>query len=105
MKCTETTCTGSAVGDTKTEQWQIGFENNKVIVTATSNNKLLRLYAGNYVGNSLELTAQQDNAITPQVGKIVVRLQETKENKLEGQREIIRPEDCRIVYDLQLQKQ
>jgi hypothetical protein len=104
MNCIETTCAGSAVGDTKTEQWQINFENNRVIVKAMSDKKLIRSYSGTYIGNMIELAAQQDSLHTPQTGEIIVRMQETKENVLEGQREIIRPEQCRILYKLELLK-
>jgi hypothetical protein len=105
MKCTETNCTGSAVGDTKIEQWELSFENNLVIVKAMSEKKLLRIYKGSYTGSAIELTAQQDNLNTPQAGSMIVRLQETKDNGLDGTREITRPDNCRITYDLDLQKQ
>src|SRR4051812_11562762 len=36
MTCIETTCPGSAVGDTRTEQWLISYENNHVIAKAMS---------------------------------------------------------------------
>ena len=104
MHCTETTCPGSAVGDTKTEQWQINYQDNQVIAKAISGNKQIRVYIGNYSGNILELSSQQNDSI-PSTTKMIVRLQETKENEMEGQREIIRGEDCHIVYALQLKKQ
>lgn len=105
MRCTETTCTGSAVGDTKKEQWEISFQNNTVIAKAMSDNKLLRVYSGTYEGSLFELSAQQDNVVTAPSAKMIVRLQKTKENEMAGQREIIRPEECRIVYALELSKQ
>jgi hypothetical protein len=105
MTCAETTCPGSAIGDTKTEQWVINYQNNAVIAKAMSNNNLVRVYIGTYSGNSLELFAQQDTATLPSVAKMVVRLQETKENEMEGEREITRAEGCRIVYDLEIKKQ
>ena len=104
MKCTETSCPGSAVGDTQNEQWEIGFENNSVIIKAMSDKKLVRIYKGSYIGNSIELSAQPENMAAPQAGIIIVRLQETKENGLEGLREVTRQEDCRIIYDLDFQK-
>ncbi len=104
MRCTETTCAGSAVGDTKNEQWVISYQDNTVIANAISDNKLVRVYSGSYNGNSIELSTQTDNANPEQKTKMVVRLQVTKENEMAGQREIIRPEDCRIVYSLDLEK-
>jgi len=105
MKCTETTCSGSAVGDTKKEQWEISFSNNTIVAKAMSDNKLLRIYSGSFTGNAFELSSQQENVTTQQGAKMFVRLQTGKENQMTGQREISRPEDCRIVYALELSKQ
>lgn len=105
MKCTETTCSGSAVGDTKKEQWEISFQNNTIVAKAMSDNKLLRIYSGSFTGNAFELSSQQENVATQQGAKMFVRLQTNKENQMTGQREISRPEECRIVYALELSKQ
>jgi len=105
MRCTETTCPGSAVGDTKTEQWQFTIENNQIIIRAMSNKKLVRVYKGGYAGNTMELFAQTDTVTSLQAGNMIVRLQETRENRLRGMREITRQDNCRIIYDLDLEKQ
>ena len=105
MKCTKTNCPGSAVGDTKNEQWNISFEQNLVIIRAMADKKLVRIYKGNYLPGGIELEAQADSLTTLPVGKIIVRLQETKDNQLDGVREITRQDDCRIIYDLDLEKQ
>lgn len=106
MKCTETTCSGSAVGDTKKEQWEITFHSNTIIAKARSDNKLLRIYSGSYIGgNIFELSAEQENVAAQKGAKMFVRLQKSNENQMTGQREISRPEDCRIVYSLELSKQ
>lgn len=105
MKCIEATCSGSAVGDTKKEQWQITIENNTIIAKAMSDNKLLRIYSGSFVGNAFELSAQQENVPAQLGAKMFVRLQQNAENEMSGQREISRPEDCRIVYALELNRQ
>lgn len=34
MTCTETTCDGSAIGDTKTEQWDISYNGKNIVVKA-----------------------------------------------------------------------
>lgn len=105
MKGTQTTCPGSAVGDTKLEQWELSFQNNSIIVKAMSDNKLVRVYSGTYVGNSFELLAQQDHQNSAPEVSIVVRIQPLKADEMVGRREIIREKDCRIVYDLSLKKQ
>ncbi len=105
MTCTETTCPSSAVGDTKTEQWEISAEENLFIAKSISNNKTGRIYAGKYVGDFLELTAIQDSTEAGRSTQMVVRLQHAKENEMEGQRQITRGEECKIIYTMLLKRQ
>lgn len=105
MVATETNCAGSAVGDTKNEQWKFSFQNNNIIARAISNNKLVRIYTGSYTGNSnsIKLTLQQDTT-TPVPARMTIRLQSIQDKEMEGEREIIQQNGCRIVYSLQLKK-
>ncbi|HZF64279.1 MAG TPA: hypothetical protein VEZ55_07345 [Chitinophagaceae bacterium] len=105
MVCSETTCPGSAVGDTKTEQWDISYQNNRVIAKAVSSDKMIRLYTGSYNGNVLELTEEPNGNTTQRAMSMLVRLRITDKKTLEGQREIIREGDCKIIYSVQLTKQ
>ena len=102
MRCTATTCEGSAVGDTKNETWQIYYQDQNVIAKAISDNKLVRTYTGIYTDNELLLTAQQEPE-APNT-KITVRLTPKNENELEGTREIVRTDVCHIVYSITLKK-
>ena len=104
MNCTETTCAGSAVGDTKLENWEIVYQGDAVIARAQAGKELVRIYTGRYLGNTLQLTAQQQDTTANQVTRMVVRIQEVRKNEWVGRREIIRPEDCRIIYSLELKK-
>lgn len=103
MQATETNCAGSAVGDIKNEQWDFKFQNEMVIVKAYSTGRLVRIYSGNYVGNILKLDVHQDTVETS--AKIVVRLQQTGDKDMSGEREIIQENGCRILYSLRLKKQ
>ncbi|MCC5612583.1 hypothetical protein LC612_39290 [Nostoc sp. CHAB 5834] len=102
MRCVETTCEGSAVGDTKTEQWNFSYKNNRVFAQAIVNNQLFRVYTGTYVQGGLVLTTSPDSAVANT--RITVRLQFKSPSSLEGQREIFRGGDCRLVYALNLTK-
>ncbi|MDQ4140934.1 MAG: hypothetical protein M3142_10460 [Bacteroidota bacterium] len=104
MVCIETTCPGSAIGDTKTETWDISYQGDQIIAKAMADNTLVRTYAGTYNDNWLQL--RENVALSPNAPatEMVVRLSLLNENTLEGQREIIRSGDCRIVYSLQLEK-
>lgn len=104
MQCIETNCPGSAVGDTKNEQWEFKFQNESVIASAISNNQLVRVYTGEYLNNTLRLSVQQDST-EAQFAKMVVRLQNVRDKEMEGEREIIQASGCRILYSLQLKKQ
>lgn len=100
----ETTCPGSAVGDTKSETWVFSYQNNNIIVKAMSDDKLVRVYTGAYKNNLIELTEDVELSPTSSETKMLVRLTLLNEKSMEGQREIIRS-DCKIVYSLQLNKQ
>lgn len=103
MTCTEATCTGSAVGDTKIETWTFSRENNLVIARAMAGDKLVRTYAGTYINGTIELVDNiEPNASAPAT-KMIVRLNSVSDNTMDGIREIIRP-DCKIVYTLKLSK-
>lgn len=103
MVCTDTNCPGSAVGDIKNEQWQIKFQDNLVIASAISNKQLVKIYTGSYFGNLLKLAVQQDSS--ENTANINVRLIQTKETEMEGEREVIQASGCHILYSLKLKKQ
>ncbi len=103
MKCIETDCPGSAIGDVKKEKWEIGYEVDKVIVRSYTSNNLSRVYMGIYKYNTLEARAVLDSANTTE---IVFSIRPTeKEGSMEGTREIKQSDGCTIVYALSLQKQ
>jgi hypothetical protein len=103
MQCTETTCTGYAVGDTKTEQWNITYENNRVVVKAYVKKKLIRTYNGLFSNNAIQLTADQpelkihmDVVLAPEGGR---------DELMTGHRTINKEEnECRTVFGLKAEK-
>src|SRR5690606_14738284 len=100
MRCTETSCETSAIGDTRTEKWHMEFENNKVIVKALSNNKVTRVYSGLYNGQSLQLKANDPSSDTD----IKVSLSFTAPSRMEGERQISQSGNCKVTYALTLEK-
>lgn len=105
MNCIETDCQGSAIGDSKTEQWQITYEGGAFLVKATVNNQIARVYSGTLMGNALELTAQHlPNESLPDAS-ITAQLEIVGEQRLQGRRVIDRPNTCRIVYALDMTKE
>lgn len=104
MTCIETTCPGSAVGDTKTEQWDLEYQGDHIIAKATAGEKLVRVYSGLASANRLELIEHKDSASMTYDTRMVVRLRMIDKNIIEGQREIIRKNDCKILYSLRMDK-
>ncbi len=104
MVCTETNCAGSAVGDVKSEHWTIEQQGNSVIARAMTGNELVRAYSGRFNGSFLVLSAEQPEQQAQGQSRITARLQRVNINQLEGKREISRPGECRIVYDLDLRR-
>jgi len=102
MVCTETNCAGSAIGDNKTEVWEFSYQDNSVIAKALVNDQIVRVYSGAARQNELVLTAQQEPASA--AANISVNLLFKNDTEMEGVRKIIRPDDCRIIYDIQMQK-
>lgn len=105
MACTETTCPGSAVGDTKTEQWKIEYKGRQIIARASSGGLLTRVYSGIFTGNTIELVEERKREGAQPSAKMVVRLRLVNDKQMEGQREITRNTGCKIIYALQMTKQ
>lgn len=104
MTCTETTCAGSAVGDVNNQEWNFSYQGNSIIAKVMEGNTLVRTYTGIYVNNTIEMTESvQGTSIQPAV-KMQVRLRIINNTGMEGQREIIRENNCKIIYALELQK-
>lgn len=104
MTCVETTCTGSAVGDVKIEKWTFSYEGNHIIARVISDNKLVRVYTGAFNANTLELTQFTEATPTSPATRMNVRLMVKDDTHLEGQREIVRENECRITYAVQIEK-
>jgi len=104
MNCTQATCSGSAVGDTKTESWTFTLTGGSVIAQAYAKNILSRVYIGKYQDGILQLSAQTAD-ITADVGaQINVYLRQANDSlSMTGKRTIIRP-DCQIIYNMTLKK-
>ena len=69
------------------------------------NDKLVRVYTGSYDSTNLILSEDVANTSTEPITRLTIRLALTGDNTMEGQREIVRENDCRILYSLQLSKQ
>lgn len=105
MTCTETTCPGSAVGDARTEQWELSYQGQHIMARALVSDTLTRVYQGIYTGNTIELVEERSGVQAQPATRMIVRLRKVSPAVLEGQREIIREGECKIIYALQMSKQ
>lgn len=103
MVCSETSCAGSAIGDTKIETWSFMYDGDHLMVKALVGRDLVRIYTGTVQENRILLKGDVDSK-NPSAAKLIIRLNITGNKSMEGHREIFRLNDCRIIYDLQLSK-
>jgi hypothetical protein len=101
MSCTETNCDGSAIGDTKNEQWYISYDenDNKILVKAYSGPVLIRTYVGTYQNNALKIVDEKPNPDA----LIGATLNFINDTRMDGVREI-KQTACKIVYELNARK-
>jgi hypothetical protein len=102
MKCIETTCEGSALGDTKTERWNISYHNNRVVVKVMSKNTISRVYLGVYTETGLTVQSRQleGDLLT----SMKIQLNQISDSKMDGIREINQGGNCKIIYSVGLSK-
>jgi hypothetical protein len=106
MNCIETNCPGSAVGDVRIENWSLTYQNNNIIARVIDNNQLVRVYSGVSNSNTIELNYQQFDSGANKNTYMIVRLEQSAKGRLIGRREISRmPENCKIVYSVEMVKQ
>jgi hypothetical protein len=100
MTCTEAGCSGSAVGDTRTESWNLTYHSDTVVIVSKQKNALARVYVGSFDGTTL--TARwigSDTAATD----MRLELRSTQPAVMNGTRTIDhRDAKCQVVYDIDL---
>ncbi len=105
MTCTETTCPGSAVGDTKAETWRLSFQGKRLSAVSIVRNQVGRFYTGKYTSEGIYLKGDVESeaeAVTNT--KIEVQLQVKDTNTIEGVRRIVHEGDCVVTYGIKLNR-
>lgn len=103
MVCTETTCSGSAVGDTKNEVWHISFQGKWLVAASLVRGQVGRIYTGKYTSDGIMLQGDVSSDVEVETNtRITVRLQVKDEKNIEGIRRIIHGGDCSITYSIKL---
>lgn len=104
MVGTESSCPGSAVGDTKKEVWTMNYQGNHLVARSMAGEQVTRVYTGIFTGNTIELIDRRPATPNEPATTMVVRLFFKGPALLEGHREIIRS-DCRVMYSVKAEKQ
>lgn len=104
MVCSQATCAGSAIGDTKNEQWVFSLQGSSIVAQAYTKKVLSRVYVGKIQGGLLQLTAQSaDSSVESNVQMNVFLRPIGDSTSMNGKRNITRP-DCQIVYNMNMKK-
>jgi hypothetical protein len=104
MMCTQTSCSGFAVGDTRKENWS--FENNDstgVLVRALQGEKLIRVYTGIYDGSGFILSTPYNSEASTTVMNVYLTL-DINSNKLTGSRTINQADGCTTTFKLDAER-
>lgn len=99
MNCTSSDCSNSAVGDIRTETWQIQFRDNKIKVTVTNSDTQVKEYEGTLNGNTLTLKSTRTAGFS--TGKATINVSLQDDNQMTGTREVLKGSGstiCKIEY-------
>lgn len=104
MVCTQTNCSGFAVGDIRKEQWQLAKNETGVSVKAMQGNKLIRVYTGIFTGENLHLSTPASDSIRS-TAEMTVALKIDNINKMSGQRSITQADGCGATFKVDMDKE
>lgn len=104
MVCTQTSCSGFAVGDVRKETWQIASNDVNVTVRAMQGEKLIRVYTGVFTGTHFKLSTPLSFEDNQPATSMKVDLRIENPNKLTGQRLIVQPDGCTTTFKVDADK-
>lgn len=104
MICIETNCSGSAIGDVQTDNWQLSTQDSSLIIKSIARDgQVNRVYTGSYfLGNTIKASVSSENP--SRGGTRVIELTDIRNNKMKGTRIVTQADGCRIVYSVEMDK-
>ncbi|RYE00129.1 MAG: hypothetical protein EOP54_01400 [Sphingobacteriales bacterium] len=100
MLCTQTNCSGSAVGDTRKESWTFsGGDATGIYVKAMQGENLVRVYSGIFDGSGFVLSTPNGSG-EANTTTMNVKLNINTRDKLSGSRVIQQADGCTITYKI-----
>ncbi|MBZ4192314.1 hypothetical protein [Niabella beijingensis] len=103
MVCSQTNCSGFAVGDIRKENWLLSGNGSTVGVRAMQGDKLIRVYTGSFTGTGLKLSTPETEASQPSA-TMQVTLKIDNVNKMSGQRLIIQADGCETTFKVDMDR-
>lgn len=103
MICSQTNCSGFAVGDIRKENWLVSGNGSTVGVRAMQGDKLIRVYTGSFTGTGLKLSTPESEALQPAV-TMQVTLKIDNINKMSGQRLITQTDGCETTFKVDMDR-
>lgn len=104
LDCTLSTCENFAVGDTKTETWNLGTDGKRVVAQVVSALPGTKIFTGSVEQHTLYLQETLQPSDSNAVSKNELRLNILSNNEISGERELTR-QNCRVLYKVLMRKQ
>ena len=104
MVCIETNCTGSAIGDVRNDRWTLTSVDSSVVINSSTNSTITRMYTGAYYANHTIKVSTGKEVNPHETSTIKIALSDIRDNKIRGNREVIQPDGCRILYSVEMDK-
>ncbi len=102
LKCTETSCDWVKVDDMKPETWLISKEGDLIKINVLDNKETASSYDGIFRGGSMRFQGTQFDGL--RTGKSTIIASIEKDDVIEGTREVLVDEPCKIVYTVTAKK-
>lgn len=105
MVCIQTTCSSSAIGDVRTDSWQITGQDSAVIIKTVTHDNVTRIYTGNYYqDNTIRVSDRTHETAVSNVPVRIVEIVDIRNNKMKGTRVLIQQDGCHVTYSLEMDK-
>jgi hypothetical protein len=103
MNCTESSCEGYVIGDSKTERWEISYQGKRILAKAYSGKKFIRTYIGSNNDNVIVLQVQPAPGTQTKM-EVTLAFNPNKNTVMTGERIITKVENCTTTFALSAEK-
>ncbi|MXN89644.1 hypothetical protein GR160_00245 [Flavobacterium sp. Sd200] len=101
MVCRESNCNNYVIGDQRNEVWQFISDSTGTYANVINNNKLIRVFKGQYVDNKIILDFATDSTAKSNM-KVNIVLDDLKKNVIKGIQTISSQNNCKATFSVEL---